>query len=735
MLIAQNEANVWYFGNHAGIDFGFIPPQTLTNPNMATLEGCSSIADSSGTILFYTDGRTVWNKRDNIMPNGVGLKGNASSTHSSVIVKKPLSPGEYYIITADEGAGSGAPGSPNEGVNYSLVNMDLNFGLGAVTSKNIPLVNISAEKIAVTRHKNDVYAWIAIPQGRSRAIYMYLVTENGIEFKYADSSFLGTQIESYGQIKFSSDGKHLALLSQSNAVTVFDFDNLTGALHKSQTISGGNEVYGIEFSPSGKFIYLSTWFTQHRLCQCEVKNGITDYTNDCRFYSAPNVSGQLQLAPNQQIYVTNNSFNYLSTISNPDSAFNESGYIDTAIMLPPGTSCALGLPTFHSGYLNLDPIKLNDICQYETAYYYFNTSKISYDSLRWFVNGQPTSDTTGSGKSWFDIPGLYPISIVYYKNNLATSFSRTLTIRALPVKPNFVDTSVCIGDLFICNAYRQPGTFYLWNTGDTTASITARHPGEYSVLLTRNRCSISDSFNLQHNPYPVVNIPDETILCLGSMMNISAEFPGASYLWSTGEISSSVLIGNPQLYWVTVTKDRCTTRDSFNLVTTTLPDPHLGDDTTLCTDQAFQLNITWPYSTYIWNTGFTQPVIDIKEPGTYIAEVTNPCGTVADTIEISQQECNCHVWTPNSFTPNGDHTNDLFIPVISCDYTVFDFRIFNRWGQEVFRSDSPAKAWSGLFNNETMPADVFTWKLTCTMVNSAGKPFEENVKGTVTLIR
>jgi hypothetical protein len=63
----QKEATIWYFGNKAGLDFNFSPPKAISNPNMNTSEGCSSISDRSGNILFYTDGKTVWNKLDTIM--------------------------------------------------------------------------------------------------------------------------------------------------------------------------------------------------------------------------------------------------------------------------------------------------------------------------------------------------------------------------------------------------------------------------------------------------------------------------------------------------------------------------------------------------------------------------------------------------------------------------------------------------------------------------------------------
>src|SRR4051812_32955523 len=85
----QKEANMWYFGDYAALDFNSGAPVALTNSAMSQWEGCASIADQNGNLLFYTDGVSIWDVSHNIMPNGTGLMGNMSSTQSGVIVKKP----------------------------------------------------------------------------------------------------------------------------------------------------------------------------------------------------------------------------------------------------------------------------------------------------------------------------------------------------------------------------------------------------------------------------------------------------------------------------------------------------------------------------------------------------------------------------------------------------------------------------------------------------------------------
>ena len=151
---AQNEAAIWYFGFNAGLDFNSGAPVALTNGMLSTNEGCSTISNSNGQLLFYTDGIRVWDKSHNVMPNGTGLFGNPSSTQSGIIVPKPNNPNLYYIFTIDDEAG------PN-GLRYSEVDLTLNGGNGDVNAnKNILLTTPTAEKISAIEHANGNDIWV-----------------------------------------------------------------------------------------------------------------------------------------------------------------------------------------------------------------------------------------------------------------------------------------------------------------------------------------------------------------------------------------------------------------------------------------------------------------------------------------------------------------------------------------------------------------------------------------------
>lgn len=88
--LSQKEASQWYFGNYAAMSFNNGTPTALLNSAIVADGCCASIADSSGKLLFYSDGITVYNAHHAIMLNGTGLMGAPSSTESGIIVKNPV---------------------------------------------------------------------------------------------------------------------------------------------------------------------------------------------------------------------------------------------------------------------------------------------------------------------------------------------------------------------------------------------------------------------------------------------------------------------------------------------------------------------------------------------------------------------------------------------------------------------------------------------------------------------
>jgi hypothetical protein len=336
----------WYFGTNAGITFNSGVPVALTNGSLITTEGVATISDNSGNLLFYTDGVTVYNRIHNVMTNGTGLFGHASSTQSAVIVQKPGSTNIYYIFTTSNDA------TPN-GVCYSTVDMNLSAGLGAVTIKNTSLYTPSCEKICAIRHCNNVDIWVVTHDWNSNVFRIWSVNSFGVgsiqTWSAAGVIVTGVTQSAYGQLKASPDGKKLAAChygfggSGINRLQIYDFDNSTGFITNAVTIATDAGLYGCEFSSDNRVLYAATnqgLLLQFNLCSTPVSRYVV--SNNGPFI------GSLQIGPDRKIYVARNQTS-LSVINNPNTVGIGCGYSDLSISLA-GRAGRMGLPNFASYY-------------------------------------------------------------------------------------------------------------------------------------------------------------------------------------------------------------------------------------------------------------------------------------------------------------------------------------------------------------------------------------------------
>ncbi len=231
-LLSQNEGNIWYFGGNAGLDFNSGSPVALTNSHLFADEGCATMSDNAGNLLFYTRGDTVWNSNHQFMPNGTDLMGCWSSSQGVIILPLPGLAGFYYIFTVDCGENSLI-----NGLRYSVVQMSLNAGLGDITVKNMPLVPLVTEKITAVKHANGSDYWIITHEYNTNTFFVHLLDNNGIDITpqtFSIGSVHGIPppyTGSSGAMNASHDGKKLAVVNPaSNVIDLFDFDNSTGAI-------------------------------------------------------------------------------------------------------------------------------------------------------------------------------------------------------------------------------------------------------------------------------------------------------------------------------------------------------------------------------------------------------------------------------------------------------------------------------------------------------------------------
>ena len=262
MLVQSSHAQEWQravnwnFGDKAALNFGTQPPISLGGSGMGAVEGCASISDTLGNLLFYSNGAAVWNKNHQIMENGNGLLGHVSSTQAALIVPQPGNDSLYYVFTTDALGVS-------DGFRYSIVNKNLAGGLGAVTTKNVLLQTSVCEKLAATKHANGRDVWILTHGFGNDIFYAYFLGERGIT-----NCPIESRIGSYhgngspyaqGAMVFSNSGKRLAVCQyELNRIELFDFNASNGCLSNFKSAANQILPYSACFSPDEKVLYSST---------------------------------------------------------------------------------------------------------------------------------------------------------------------------------------------------------------------------------------------------------------------------------------------------------------------------------------------------------------------------------------------------------------------------------------------------------------------------------------------
>ena len=141
-----------------------------------------------------------------------------------------------------------------------------------------------------------------------------------------------------------------------------------------------------------------------------------------------------------------------------------------------------------------------------------------------------------------------------------------------------------------------------------------------------------------------------------------------------------------------------------------------------------------PYN-YVWNTN---PIQTTKEAynltsGYYIVNVADFKGcTIADTVYIEPGSCCKEVFIPNAFSPNGDGMNDQFGVVTSTGLELLQFSVYNRLGQQVWKTNKVRERWDGKFNSGACDIGTFYY------IFSYKCLFDGNIytlKGDINLIR
>uniref|UniRef100_UPI0025BA997D T9SS type B sorting domain-containing protein n=1 Tax=Chitinophaga sp. CB10 TaxID=1891659 RepID=UPI0025BA997D len=196
------------------------------------------------------------------------------------------------------------------------------------------------------------------------------------------------------------------------------------------------------------------------------------------------------------------------------------------------------------------------------------------------------------------------------------------------------DTTICGGNSLVLDAGAANFGYNIrWSTGETTQRINITKAGTYWVNVSNGQCGTTDTIKVGLIPTPLVDIPDTTI-CRGQSVKLDAFVNGATYLWSTGATSSSILVGTQEQFWVKVTKSGCITIDTVKVSVNPPPDISLSRDTTICPDQSIMLTVNSNGGRIQWQTGETGNSIVVNKPGNYWVAVSRDNCVVRDTVNV-----------------------------------------------------------------------------------------------------
>lgn len=494
-VFAQKEAYTWYFGEYAGIDFNVnLSPRPLTNNNvMDQLEGCATISDPNGEMLFFTDGKTVWNRIFKPMPNGQDLMGARSSTQSAIIVPDPGNYYQYYLFTIDSENGG-------HGLRYSIIDIRLDNDLGDVKSdsKNILLYQDVTEKLtAVLNVESSIY-WIATHEVNTNSFLAFMLSKGGLNHNPVISNGIVIHSDKVGYMKFSPDGERVACaIKGMDMIELYNFDQKNGrvTLNKPIVIDNLPGVYGLEFSPDGTQLFVS-WedMLQGRISQFDLNAGDgsqipVESSQRIIAFDYQYLYGALQLGPDGLIYIAKylndyTGHTFLDVISNPNS-YQESNFIRNFCSLNNRQSKA-GLPNFVQSFFLPKAFIYDGVCA-GVPIQFDIPNKSNIDSVCW-VFDDPNSIQGYSlllnPVHTFYNAGTYNISLSIFSNGIKSDYLQTIRIYPQPYVYLGPDTSICHPIILSAG---DDAFSYIWSTGSTESKIEVYESNQDQIFWVQIR--------------------------------------------------------------------------------------------------------------------------------------------------------------------------------------------------------------------------------------------------------
>ena len=490
VLPGQIQHSKWYFGQYAGLDFTSNGPVPLLNSAMSAAEGCASIADAGGNLLFYTNGDEVYNSNHQVMANGTNLGGNISAAQSSLIIPDLASSSLYHIFTVWDLGGPLA---------HSIVDMSLAAGKGSVTIKNVILDQNVSERLHGARHCNGRDYWIVTTRDTSNEFLAFLLTPNGLQSTPVVSK-TGPKLSSRFSLKISPTGNKIGVIDYLFAM-LYDFDASNGQVSHPLLLNDTTVSYGGEFSPDGTKFYASDYYKNEvvQWTVCGADSVIrASYTSIFKGLTGL----AMQLAPDKKIYCALGATS-ISVINFPNLAGTSAGYSSQTIGLGNKFSNG-GLPNFIY-QINRPAATIQNTIHCNTANVSYTLPVLPCASkyyqptgIKWrfgdpMANGNDTASSQNPAYA-YSKNGTYTVHLIVYYPCVNDTFKSVIAVTGLPQLAVSGRNKICEKETTILTV--SGADSYTWSGGQQTASVVLNPSVTtvYTISAGKNNCQAS----LQH---------------------------------------------------------------------------------------------------------------------------------------------------------------------------------------------------------------------------------------------